>query len=289
MRSTVNENIGCPPHLLVFGCMPRGPLSILCDTWSGQNNVSPTVSKSITEYLDDLKSKLETAQHFASDHLVQEQQRHVRQYNLRARHKSFQPGEKCLILQPESTASHALRRWKGPAEVVEIVSPNSYLVEYKNARYKLHANLLRKFIVSVDEVIIDSMNVFDPPIEGADNNNTACVDCMPASVECNCAIIYEHDVDFGDITVVEPPLYKQAELLPSQKLSPENLEHLSPTQRTQLLEVLDRNSEVFSEVPGLCTAVQHEIPISADFKPKRLHTRYLKPIKLKYPNKYKNC
>jgi len=26
MRSTVNENIGCPPHLLVFGCMPRGPL-----------------------------------------------------------------------------------------------------------------------------------------------------------------------------------------------------------------------------------------------------------------------
>jgi len=34
--------------------------------------------------------------------------------------------------------------------------------------------------------------------------------------------------------------------------------------------VLDKHSEVFSEVPGLCLAAQHEIPISAAFKPKRL-------------------
>ena len=92
MRSTVNENIGCPPHLLVFGRMPRGPLSILCDTWSDQNDVPLAMSQSITEYLDDLKSKLETAQHYASNHLEHEQQRHVHQYNLRARPKSFQPG-----------------------------------------------------------------------------------------------------------------------------------------------------------------------------------------------------
>jgi Reverse transcriptase (RNA-dependent DNA polymerase) len=77
-------------------------------------------------------------------------------------------------------------------------------------------------------------------------------------------------VDFGEFTVVEPPLYKQAELLPSQKISPENLEHLSRTEGTQLSEVLDRHSEVFFEVPGLCTAVQHEIPVGAEFKPKRL-------------------
>jgi RNase H-like domain found in reverse transcriptase/Reverse transcriptase (RNA-dependent DNA polymerase) len=95
-------------------------------------------------------------------------------------------------------------------------------------------------------------------------------DCIPTIVQCNCAVIYENDVDFGNITVIDPPLYRQAEILPSQKLSPEKLAHLTPTQRMQLLEVLDRHAEVFSEVPGLCMAVQHEIPISADFKPKRL-------------------
>jgi Integrase core domain/Integrase zinc binding domain len=264
MRSTVNENLGCPPHLLVFGHLPRGPLSILSDTWSGQNDLSPSVSKSITEYLNHLKSKLETAQHYARNHLEREQQRHVRQYNLRARPKSFQPGDKCLILQPESTASHALRRWKGPAEVIEVVSPHSYLVEHNGARYKLHANLLRKFSVQVDEIIVESMNVFDTSI--------ICdlAEQVSSCIKCNCAVIYEHDVDFGEIIVVEPPLHRQAEVLPSQKLSDEKLAHLTPAQRMRLLEVLDRHSSVFSDVPGLCSAVQHEVPICGDFKPKRL-------------------
>ena len=274
MRSTVNENLGCPPHLLVFGHLPRGPLSILSDTWSGQNDLSPNVSKSITEYLGNLKSKLETAQHYARNHLEREQQRHVRQYNLRARPKSFQPGDKCLILQPESTASHGLRRWKGPAEVIEVVSPHSYLVEHNGARYKLHANLLRKFHVQVDEVIVESMHIFDMPIEDmsrvASDIEGDLSEQVPPCIECNCAVIYEHDVDFGEITVVEPPLHRQVEVLPSQKLPPENLDHLSPAQRAQLLEVLDRHSFVFSDVPGLCTAVQHEVPICGDFKPKRL-------------------
>ena len=34
--------------------------------------------------------------------------------------------------------------------------------------------------------------------------------------------------------------------------------------------MLDRYPEVFSEVPGLCTAVQHGVPISAELKSKRL-------------------
>jgi len=173
---------------------------ILRDTWSGQNDVSSLVlSKSITEHLDDLKIKLETAQHYASDHLESEQERHVHQHHHQP--KSFQPGDKCLILQPESTASHKLRRWEGPAEVIDVVSFNSYLAEYNDARYKLHANLLCKFNVRVNEVIVESMNVFDLPTEGADNIDTMCIDCTTC-VACNCTVIYEHDVDFGEITTV---------------------------------------------------------------------------------------
>jgi len=199
MRCTVNENLGCPPHLLVFGHMPRGPLSILCDTWSGQTDISPRVSRptSITEYIDELRSKLKTAQHYASTHLDKEQERHIRNYNLRARCKSFQVGNKCLILQPESTASHALRRWKGPAEIIEAVSPHSYIVDYNGTRYKLHASLLCKFNVRVDEVIVECINVLDlSPLEGAPsvvstvsrhNTDTMCRpnDCISTSNQCN--------------------------------------------------------------------------------------------------------
>jgi len=131
------------------------------------------VCTSITDYLDELKSKLKTAQHYASTHL----ERHIRHYNLQARRKSFQAGNKCLILQPESTALHALRRWKGPAEVIEAVSPHSYIVDYNGTRYKLHANLLRKFNVRVDEVIVECINILDlSPLQGACTER--CTNCV---------------------------------------------------------------------------------------------------------------
>jgi hypothetical protein len=57
-----------------------------------------------------------------------------------------------LILQPESTSSHALRRWKGPAKIVQVLSPNSYTVEHNGAKFRMHANNLQKFNIRVDEV-----------------------------------------------------------------------------------------------------------------------------------------
>jgi hypothetical protein len=77
---------------------------------------------------------------------------HVRRYNLRAQYKQFEPGESCLILQPDSTSSHALRRWKGPAKIVQVLSPNSYSVEYEGSTYRMHANNLRKFNVRASEI-----------------------------------------------------------------------------------------------------------------------------------------
>jgi len=46
------------------------------------------------------------------------------------------------------------------------------------------------------------------------------------------------------------------------------------------LALLDKYSECFSEKPGLCTVLQHEINVSADFKPKRLRA-YRVPENLK--------
>jgi len=45
---------------------------------------------------------------------------------------------------------------------------------------------------------------------------------------------------------------------------------LTDKQRQQLLDLLDRFSDVFSDKPGYCPATEHEIRISPDFKPRRL-------------------
>ena len=268
IRSTVNETVGCPPHLLVFGHMPRGPLSILNDTWTGKADIPANVSRSTVEYLDDLRSRLETAQNYATLCAEHEQQRHVAHYNLKAQDKSFSVGDSCLILQPESTSSHALRRWKGPAKIIRIMSPYSYMVDYNGTQYRMHANNLRKFNTRVCEIKCESISVF---MQCESNDDVESMNLTENVVSCNCAVVYDHDVDFGELVVIDPPSFKNiTERLPSKKITPEKLSHLTPLQRRELLEVLDRYPEVFSEVPGLCSIIEHRIPIRYDFQPKRL-------------------
>jgi hypothetical protein len=71
--------------------------------------------------------------------------------------------------------------------------------------------------------------------------------------------VYDTDVDFGDLEVIDPPTLTSDVALPSQKLSPDKLAHLDAQQRSELLYVLDQFPETFSEIPGLCSVVEHRI------------------------------
>jgi len=90
-------------------------------------------------------------------------------------------------------------------------------------------------------------------------------------------IIYDDDSDFGSVDVIDTDQFQQPELLPSQRNDLTTLSHLSVEQKTKLLALLDKYSECFFLKPGLCTVLQHEINVSADFKPKRLRAN-LKPM-----------
>lgn len=59
-------------------------------------------------------------------------------------------------------------------------------------------------------------------------------------------------------------------MLPSQKIAPEQIAHLSADQQHKLLMLLDKYAGCFSDDPGLCTLVHHEINLVPEFKPKRL-------------------
>ena len=58
--------------------------------------------------------------------------------------------------------------------------------------------------------------------------------------------------------------------LPSARIRAEQLKHLSPMQRDELLKLLDEFASCFSEKPGFCPYIEHHINISPDFRPKRL-------------------
>jgi len=262
LREVPNETTGVAPWMLAFGRLPRGPLAVLKETWCGERDFPLDLGKSPVDFLKELHEKLEIAELYAKLHTTGAQHRYATRYNLRSRDKHFNVNDQVLILQPDSTASHLHSKWKGPATIVEVRSPYSYIVELNGARYRLHANLLRPFYVKTVEVDVNQF----------------------ASVS-TCAIIYDNDEEFGDIEALDtvPSTTNCAvddNTLPSQRIDPAKLAHLSESQRSQLLQILDNYADVFSDVPGLCDLVEHEIPLATDFKPKRLHA-YRVPERLK--------
>jgi hypothetical protein len=138
-----------------------------------------------------------------------EQSRHVTHYNLRSKDKQFNVGDKCLILQRDTTASSVFSRWKGSATVVQVCSPYSYMVELNGGRYHLHAYNLRHFHFRATEVECNSASCdMYSVIEELSHIN-------------NCNVVYDSDVDFGKLVLLNTCKLESDELLPSQKITPE--------------------------------------------------------------------
>ena len=160
-------------------------------------------------------------------------------------------GEPVLVLQKDSTASKVFSRWIGPAVIYEVQSPYSYIVEFEDgSRRVLHANHLRKFHTRAQSL---TYNVL-----------------MLTSTN-SCTIINDGDEDFGEIYV--PDLTeesKQLVELPSQKIDRGTLAHLTPKQQRELLQLLDKYADRFSDIPGLTTRVEHCVELMPGFKPKRM-------------------
>ena len=57
LREVLNATTGVSPYLLVYGRVPRGPLAILKETWTGEREVTPPLSQPVEEYLQDLRKR----------------------------------------------------------------------------------------------------------------------------------------------------------------------------------------------------------------------------------------
>jgi len=102
-------------------------------------------------------------------------------------------------------------------------SPYSYTVELDGVRRHFHANKLRKFHVRVDSVTCDSL-----------------VDDLESKSVNTCAVVYENYTDFGQLNVIQSTLSQPSTVvLPSEKIDPASISHLSRDQQLELLEVLD--------------------------------------------------
>ena len=149
--------------------------------------------------------------------------------------KRFQVGEKVVVLDKDST-HRTFARWQ-LGTITCVRSPYSYDVQMPDGSTRhLHANKMKKFIARVQGV----------------------------------GVVNEQDEDFGPIECVTVPNQISKPTLPSQRINPQQLQHLSPEQCTRLLLVFDEFADCFTDTPGHCTLIPHEIRVSAGFQPKAL-------------------
>ena len=240
LREKPSSTTHISPYTLVYGTLPKGPLSVLKECWAGERELPFNIGKSPEEYLQTLKENLELAKTYAEYYSDIEQKRYADQYNLRSTDRRYSVGDKVIVLAPDLGGAKLYSRWQGPGTVVEVKSPYSYIVEVDGKRRHVHANKIRGYKERIADAIVN-----------------------------NCSVIFEKDQDFGSVEVVENPDASKTNL-PSSILDPGKISHLTETQKEQLLNLFDKFSEVFSDKPGFCPAAEHEIRISSDFKPRRL-------------------
>ena len=98
-----NVTTGLTPYQMVYGRLPKGILSLVKDSWAGEVELPPNLSKTANEYLAQLKQDIELSAQYANEHASVAQQRYAHQYNLRARDKRFDEGESVIVLTADST------------------------------------------------------------------------------------------------------------------------------------------------------------------------------------------
>jgi len=85
----------------------------------------------------------------------------------------------------------------------------------------------------------------------------------------NYSVIFDSD-EFSSIDLVNDYHQTLETSLPSSLIDSAKVAHLSDVERNQLFQVLDRYQQGFSDKPGFCPMLEHEIKLSGDFKPRRL-------------------
>jgi len=117
-------------------------------------------------------------------------------------------------------------------------SPYSYVIELDGHKRHLHADSLKAYNASINSLTVQ-----------------------------HCAIVDERDAVFGELGVV-PEMTPQSTshpVPPSERNDPAGLSHLTVEHCAELLVLLDEFSDVFSDVPDLCSLVKLEIHVTDDF------------------------
>jgi transposase InsO family protein len=142
-REVVQESLGFSPFELLYGRTVRGPMQILRELWVNDSQTEEV--RTTIEYVVDLRNRIEETCKLARENLARASVRQAEVFNRRAAPRTFEPGDKVLLLLPEERNKLQMR-WQGPFEVLEKKGTCDYRISVNGKPRLYHANLLKKYV-----------------------------------------------------------------------------------------------------------------------------------------------
>ncbi|XP_035988756.1 uncharacterized protein LOC118561082 [Fundulus heteroclitus] len=143
-REVPQASTGFSPFELLYGHEVRGPLALLRETWTGEQGGEEA---DVVSYVVQMREKLEKMSELAQQHMAEAQKYQKTWYDRSARHRTFSPGQKVLVMLP-SCDNKLLAKWQGPFQVVKQLGHTTYQVAIPGKRHSnkvLHVNLLKEW------------------------------------------------------------------------------------------------------------------------------------------------
>ena len=274
-REARQEATGFSPFELLYGRTVRGPVQILKELWSKERDV-PEVTTSY-QYVLELRERLDETMRLAQAELERNQIRNKKLYNRKAKKRVFQLGDKVLVLLP-TDHNKLLMQWKGPFEVKGCKGGNNYKIEVNRKMKTFHINLLKQYIDRnrVEKTALPGRR--DLPggtrvetrvgtgieVQGVQGGNpqAAAVDGIgKVLVGVSADITKEQE----DVSVDDEELLKLGGLRKKESFSDVRLGgELCKEKQDEIMSVLGKYEEIFSDVPGKTNIIEHRVRLVDD-------------------------
>ena len=144
LRDEVHEGHGFTPFELVYGRSTRGPMKILKELWTREEE-----TRSEYQHMLDLQKKISETCRIAQEELEKNQKRIKKYYHQKARFRKLDIGDRVMILLPLKP-NKMMMKWIGPYEVVDKIGKLDYRVKISIwhcwVKTYYYINMLKKYI-----------------------------------------------------------------------------------------------------------------------------------------------
>ena len=141
-REVPQETTGFSPFELMFGRKVRGPMAVLHDLWTKDEQPQPV--KIASKYVCELRERIAETCKLARENLRRAAKTTKEWYDRKATPRDIGPGDDVLLLLPEKHNKLELA-WQGPYRVEDKIGPCNFRVRTRKGVKLVHGNMLKKY------------------------------------------------------------------------------------------------------------------------------------------------